>query len=264
MIKELGVQIYTVREFMRSREEVLETFKKIKAIGYSSLQTAGIPEFLSYQEYTDLVKEAGLYICGTHESLDKMLENTEKAIENHRILDTDIIGIGGYGFDGSDGTWRTFGYHTDEQLFSTIDKINRLSEAVCKEGFKFTYHNHAHEFSRLNGKTVMQHILDETDPQKVSVCLDLYWTQYGGADVRKTIEDLNGRIDIIHLKDMGRNESEPYMAPVGEGNMYWDGIIKAAIDTGVRHFVVEQDNCNGRDPFECLKQSFDYISEKFM
>ena len=49
------------------------------------------------------------------------------------------------------------------------------------------------------------------------------------------------------------------MAVVGEGNMNFDGIIKASVDNGVEYALVEQDNCYGEDPFDCLKRSYEYL-----
>ena len=54
------------------------------------------------------------------------------------------------------------------------------------------------------------------------------------------------------------------MAEIGQGNMNWQGIIEESVNAGIEHFIVEQDDCYGKDPFECLKTSYDYISKKFM
>ena len=51
------------------------------------------------------------------------------------------------------------------------------------------------------------------------------------------------------------------MAYVGEGNLYWQGIIDEARNAGVKYFVVEQDDCEGRDQFECLEKSYNYLKE---
>jgi sugar phosphate isomerase/epimerase len=45
-------------------------------------------------------------------------------------------------------------------------------------------------------------------------------------------------------------------AEVGEGNLNWSAIIKAAADASVQFAVVEQDNCYDRDPFESLAISY--------
>ncbi|MBO4468193.1 MAG: sugar phosphate isomerase/epimerase, partial [Clostridia bacterium] len=141
----------------------------------------------------------------------------------------------------------------------TIDKINTVAKKLAPCGFKFSYHNHGHEFVKFNNKTVLDYIVENTDPEVVSICLDVYFAQQSGMDVRKLIEDLTGRIDIIHLKDMSRNEKEPYIAYIGEGNLNWKGIIESARKSGVKYFVVEQDDCLGRDPFVCLENSFNYL-----
>jgi sugar phosphate isomerase/epimerase len=49
------------------------------------------------------------------------------------------------------------------------------------------------------------------------------------------------------------------MAEVIEGNMNWASIFAACRESGVEWALVEQDDCNGRDPFESLKISFDNI-----
>lgn len=260
MQEKLGVQIFTIRDFLSNAEQIEESFKKLKLIGYDFIQTAGAPS-ISYKEFGALAQKCGLDICGTHDDFSMMQEDISTVIKNHNNLNTKIMGIGGYGFNGSDGTWRTRGYHDDEQLFGTIDKINNIVNTIAPLGFKFTYHNHAYEFCKYGEKTVLQHIIDETDPNYVSICLDVYWAQYGGADVRQIIKELCGRIDILHLKDMGRNEKEPYMAYIGEGNLYWPGIIEEARKSGVKYFVVEQDDCQDRDPFDCLERSYNFLKK---
>ena len=49
------------------------------------------------------------------------------------------------------------------------------------------------------------------------------------------------------------------MAPIGQGSMNFAKIVKAAEAAGTKYALVEQDNCYGRDPFECLKQSYEYL-----
>jgi hypothetical protein len=36
-------------------------------------------------------------------------------------------------------------------------------------------------------------------------------------------------------------------------------ILKACVDTGVKYGFIEQDDCGGEDPFECMKRSFAYF-----
>ena len=81
--------------------------------------------------------------------------------------------------------------------------------------------------------------------------------------VRFWIEKLAGRIDILHLKAMGRNEQGPFITEIGNDNMNWAGMLESAEKAGVKYFVVEQDIWPG-DPFDSIKQSSEYLHKYFM
>ena len=42
--------------------------------------------------------------------------------------------------------------------------------------------------------------------------------------------------------------------------MNFDAILAAALETGVQYALVEQDDCNGEDPFACLARSYRYLT----
>ena len=52
------------------------------------------------------------------------------------------------------------------------------------------------------------------------------------------------------------------MAVLGEGNLNFDRIFEKARDAHVQYMLVEQDDCNGEDPFECLKRSYAYLKSR--
>jgi sugar phosphate isomerase/epimerase len=86
--------------------------------------------------------------------------------------------------------------------------------------------------------------------------LDTYWAQVGGADPADYIERLSGRVPVIHLKDCAFGQK---MAVVGEGNINFDSVFKTAEAAGTKYMMVEQDECYGEDPFECLRRSYEYL-----
>jgi len=249
MINKLGLQLWTVGGTMGNAEDIRSTFRKLKEIGYDMVQTAGCA--IPYAEFAKIAEEEGIEICGTHEGFDALYNDPALAMENHRLLKTTNMGIG---------------YHntsTVEIVEEFIEKANKLADIIYPHGFKFTYHHHNDEFTRLaNGKTAMDMLTEGLDPVKTSIVLDTYWVQYGGGDVRYWLERLAGRVDILHLKDMGTAEEKPFITEIGNGNLWWDGIIETAVRTGVKYFVVEQDTCPG-DPFDSVKKSAEYL-KKFM
>ena len=85
----------------------------------------------------------------------------------------------------------------------------------------------------------------------------------GGADVCDWIEKLADRIPCVHLKDMAVKGWEPIMAPVGEGNLPWEKILATLEKCGkTKYLLVEQDDCYGADPFECLAMSYRNLAAK--
>ena len=57
MIKKIGVQLYTIRDYMQTAEDIRASFKKLKAMGYDQGQTAGCA--IPYEEYGKIAAEEG-------------------------------------------------------------------------------------------------------------------------------------------------------------------------------------------------------------
>ena len=86
--------------------------------------------------------------------------------------------------------------------------------------------------------------------------LDTFWVQAGGGDPAQWIEKLSGRVPVIHLKDYAYGRQ---MAVVGEGNINFGRVFEKAEAAGTQFMLVEQDDCHGEDPFECLRRSYEYL-----
>ena len=250
MIDRLGLQLFSIRNTMNNAENIRESFRRIREMGYEHGQTAGCA--VPYEEFGRIAREEGIEICGTHDDFGLMLRNPDEAMRNHEALGTRLMGIGGF-------------HATDpDEVERFIEQANTVAANIAPHGFKFTYHNHSNEFIRMkNGRTVMDMLVEGLDPKGTSFVLDTYWVQHGGGDVRHWIEKLSGRIDILHLKDMGRDENGPYITEIGNGNLWWEGILDAAEKAGVKYYVVEQDTWPG-DPFDSVRQSAEYLRANFM
>ena len=247
MIEKLGLQLYTIRNTMDTAENIRASFKKLRELGYEVGQTAGCA--IDYAEYGKIAKEEGIEICGTHDKYDIMVNDIDLAIANHKALGTTNMGIGG------------FHAATVADVDAFIEKANRVADIIYEHGFKFTYHNHSHEFMRFDdGSTTMERLVEGLNPEKTSFVLDTYWVQHGGGDVRHWIEKLAGRVDILHLKDMGRGPDGPFITEIGNGHIWWEGVLETAEKAGIKHYVVEQDYWPG-DPFESAAKSAAYLKK---
>ena len=255
-MKKLGLQLYTIRDYMKTEKDIDESFAKVVELGYTEAQTAGFPA-VPADVFAKLAKKNGLSIVGTHYDYDKIVTAPDETMQIHDMWGTKNVGIGGMPSEPRKNY---------DDLMRFIEQFNKSAELYAKQGYKLTYHNHSFEFVKVNGnKTIMDYLYEGLDPKNVSFVLDTCWVANAGADVRYWMEKLAGRIDILHLKDIKvyRNEEGKYvntMTEIGNGNIYWDGVLETAEKIGVKHYIVEQDTCPV-DPFESLKTSADYLAK---
>ena len=244
---------------MNTPEEADAAFAELAKMGYTEAHTAGT----SFDEklFYELLQKHGISICGTHVGCDAVFQERERMLELHKMWNTKLIGI---------GSMPSAAKKSPEALKEFIAEFNRAGEFYAKHGLKLTYHNHSFEFMRLDGfKTLMDYLYEGMDPVNTSFVLDTCWVAAAAADVCEWIDKLNGRIDILHLKDatVERDPNAyrwvPKMCEVGYGNMSWERIIKAAEDIGVKHYVVEQDGAWLNHPMDSAKMSAEYL-KKFM
>ncbi|MBQ5973703.1 MAG: sugar phosphate isomerase/epimerase [Oscillospiraceae bacterium] len=245
----LGAQMYTVRNQCKTPEDLDRSLEKLAEIGYRTVQLSGFPyDPAAVRRRCD---ELGLSVELTHSSGDRITGDTDRLIEDHRILGCTNVGIGGFP-----------GERTPEGVRKFIADFTPAMEKIAAAGMKFQYHNHGFEFQKFDGVTLLDILRAETDPRLMGFTLDTYWVQYGGACVADTVTALAGRIDVFHFKDMAMTAEGQRFAPVGDGNLSWDTILAALERAGAKVGFVEQDDCYGEDPFACLARSYRYLSKK--
>lgn len=247
---EIGAQFYTLREHCKTLEDFSESLKRVADMGYPTVQISGTCPFEPQWLKEELDKN-GLRCVLTHTPADQLLSDPVQAAKKHHTFGCRHIGLGYFALDSS---------HYESGLPGALDRFVSLYKPVAgtiqDNGCYFMYHNHAREFQKLNGKTILQHMAEAFSPDEMGFTLDTYWVQVGGGDPAQWIEKLSGRVPCIHLKDCGFG---PRMEVIGEGNINFDRVFEKAESAGVKYMLVEQDNCNGEDPFDCLKRSYDYL-----
>ena len=89
----VAAQLYTVRMFTNTDDEVCKMFERIRKAGYEAVQLSGIKAY-NPQNIARALKENGLSVCSTHNSLDRIVKETDALIEEHRLFGTSYIGLG--------------------------------------------------------------------------------------------------------------------------------------------------------------------------
>jgi sugar phosphate isomerase/epimerase len=244
---QIALQLFTLRDHTKTPADFAATLRRVRETGYAAVEMAGTSG-LSPAEAASLVKNEGLAICSSHESPQMILDDPQAVVDR----------LGEFGIDHA-----AYPYPAGVD-FSDAAQVDRLVAGLDKSGavlrsagMTLCYHNHAYEFFRRDGATVLDMIFARIPSAHIQSELDVYWVQAGGADPAEYCRRLAGRLPLLHVKDYGVNPAgERFFAEVGSGNLDIKGIITAAEASGCRWFIVEQDICPC-DPFDCIRRSFD-------
>ncbi len=255
MQDKLAAQLYTLREHTKTARDFDNALGLCHEIGYAAVQLSAVGCMNGDQPEVDaktarlMLDHNGLQCCATHRPWEALRDRTDEEIDFHLTLGCNYVAIGGL-------------WPKDPTDFRRFIEESRPVIAKLKDaGIWFGYHNHSHEFVRNpeTGKPWFDVLIEEGAPD-LMLEIDTYWVQHAGIDPASLLRRCANRIPVIHVKDKEVVPEEgPVFAPVGEGNLDWAGIIDACEEGGTEWYVVEQDTCR-RDPFDCLRSSFDYLS----
>ena len=239
----LGAQLFSLRAFCKTPDGIRDTFRRVKEIGYEVVQVSGCGP-IEPERLRDISEEFSLPITCTHSPVDRILNDTDKLIAEHRIYGCNSIGIGlpDVKYRGSVEGTRAF--------------ISTFSEA-CKKihaaGMQLTYHNHDFEFVDLGGTTPYEILIEESEFDFIH---DVYWSTFAGKNPLDYIPRLAGRMTNIHFKDLSPAEKHT-MCACGNGVLDFKPLIAASEKAGVKYVQVEQDNApDFPDAFEQMQISF--------
>lgn len=250
----IGVNLYSIRNLVQTKEGLIEILKKLKKDHCDFVQFSG--SNVSLKELKAISKECQMPIVLTHSPLDRIIDDLDALIMEHKSLNCPRIGLGSIP-DRSV-------YSDDKKMKAMIAKLEAQAVKMEKKGCHFFFHNHQFEFHKFsNGETIFDYIIKKAP--HINFTLDTYWVQYGGASIIDTIASLNGRIECVHLKDYRINDAlNPEFAPLGEGNIDFKKVIKEMKKAGTKYFLIEQDNAAEKtDGYKDIVKSIKYIKENF-
>lgn len=244
-MKNLGLQIYTVIDLLDNDGRIDEVIKKIKDIGYGCVQLCGSLELV--KKVSKACQKYSLPIVGYLSDIDTLENNADEIFAVAKEYGMKDLGVS----SSVSGCKETLAY---------IDRVNSFAKKVREAGFSFSYHNHSAEFIKTeSGETVME-LMMKNFSRDVDFMPDTYWIAHGGYDVRRFIEQTKGRAKIIHLKDMIKTKEGHMYAEIGEGNLWFEGILKTAVECGAEYYIVEQDICQ-RSELESIEISYNNLKK---
>jgi sugar phosphate isomerase/epimerase len=245
----ISVQLYTVRDLTAA--DFSGTVKQVAKIGYTAVEMAGYGSAKTAAEARKALDDAGLKVSGAHAPIEALEADVGNVMDDSQTLGNRTIIC----------PWMPENRRRDAAGWKQVaSSLNRIGRACRERGFEFAYHNHNFEFQKFDGKTGLDILLENSDPELVKSELDVYWVKSGGEDPVARLNALGRRVLLLHLKDMAAGADQKF-APVGTGILDFKAILSAAMKIGVRWGVVEQDDCYDVPPLEAIQVSFENLNK---
>jgi len=248
--KGLGLQLYSLRDSMP--KDPKGVLKQVASFGYKELETYGYANGklfgMDIREFNEYVKSLGMKVTSGHYGIDIIRGDWEKA-----VLDAKAIGQ----------KYMVCPYLNENERSSIGDykkrceEFNKAGEICNKHGIRFGYHNHAFEFTELEGQIPYDVMLTELDPKKVSMEMDIFWVVNAGFDPLQYFQKYPGRFEMWHVKDMDKSDKNRN-ADVGQGSIDWKAIFAKAKQSGLKQFFVEQESYPG-EPIKSIEACAKYM-----
>lgn len=255
---QFGIQTYTLRQSMTTPEGFRETLRRVAEMGYTNVQIRP-PEFMTEKELAQMLRDFSLQadsaFCGVYDIPDHL----DDIVSSAAALGTDVLRT---------DSIRNEDRRSREGYESFARHLNLCGEGLKKHGLKFMYHFHSFEFVQFEGTRGIDILLNQTDPEYVMFQPDVFWLTAAGTEPSESLKLFAGRATYMHLKDYVivpndsavLEETKRASAPVGTGNLNWEGILRTAREIGIENFVVE-DDMGVLDPFESARQSIQKMKQ---
>jgi sugar phosphate isomerase/epimerase len=248
---EPGLQLYTVRDLLES--DFAGTLQAVAELGYHEVQVSPRAG-KTPTEIRGWLDDAGLVCPSIH--LDPR-SSIEAEIEAASILGARFVFLSApvEMFVVKDGR---YSIRTDASLDlyrRVADGLNETGARFREAGLVYGYHNHAFEFTPIEGQLPFDLILEGTEADLVAIEIDLGWAKVGGIDVVDYFRRYPGRFPVCHVKDVLADGT--FVDP-GAGTVDFAAAFAEASTAGLQHFFVEHDTT--KDPLGTARAGHAYLT----
>ena len=239
LIEQFAIQLYSVRDIIDN--DFTGTLKKLAEMGYTGVEFAGYGG-LSAQEMKGVLTANSLKPVGAHIGIEGLTKHLDEEIAYHKVLGTEYF------------ICPFFDMKTGEDALKLAETLKSVIAKCGEAGFKFAYHNHAHEFARDGGESLLD-ILFKNLPPEAAMELDIYWAAHAGIEPFAYMEKHKNRLKLLHIKQIDKDKK---CVDLDQGVIDFKKIITVAKTLGVEHFILEQEEYEVSS-IVSVKNDIDYI-----
>lgn len=235
----MGIQIYSLRD--QAEKDLPGTLALIRSLGFREVEVSGFYGH-SAADFRRMLDGNGLKATSMMAEYGRLLKNVEAVAADAQVVGAEYV------------VCSTIPH---EHKYLTVDDCNRAAvtlnhsgEHLARAGLHCCYHTHGTEFQKFEEGTVFDVLAKRTDPRYANFEMDIFWIVYGFQDPVKMLHQYPGRFRLMHVKDIRKNTPlggspgdvrEEDSVPLGQGLVDIPAALRAARETGVRHYYIEDE-----------------------
>lgn len=236
---EISIQLYSVHT--ETEKDFKTAVARTADIGFQGVEFAGYGG-LSAEEMGAFLKEKNLYSVGAHVGVERFKNNFLEELAYHKAIGSKYI-ICPYA-----------SMETVEEVKEMAEVLNNAAKLAEGSGIKVGYHNHAHEFRRLDGKYALD-LLAELTREDVILELDVFWAAYANVEPVSYIEKTGKKIELIHMKQINKVKENVDMP---EGSIDMKAVQEAA--KFAAYFVLEHEDYD-KPIWDSIRNDYEFLKE---
>lgn len=235
-IRTYGLQLYSVRDILPKDPKGVMT--QLAKMGYKQFESyQGDKGFLWGMEPAEMrsfLNGLGVKMVSTHFDFGGAVKSTDTLQKYIDMANGAGLSYMLCPYIGPQKTW--------DDWKRVADNFNRVGEIVRNGGLKFGYHNHDYSFKPMDGKLPQEFLLSNTDPMNVLFELDMCWIEAAGQNAVNHLKQYGKRYELCHIKDYKKEaDGKVVQQNLGQGVVNYKAILKQAQKSGMKYFLVEQE-----------------------
>ena len=263
-VSEMALAGFTGSEVGNKYPKDPEVLKKALELRGVEICNQWFSSFLITKPFEEVEKEFRAQLAFLKAMGAKVIGASEQSYSVQGQMDTPVFG---HKYEMNDEEWDTF-----------CTGMNKLGKIAKEEyGIALTFHHHMGTV--VQSLAEVDRMMENTDPEYVSLLFDTGHFTYCGEDPLEVVKKYVHRIKHVHLKDIRpevveqvKKENMSFLAGVragaftipGDGCINYDPIFKVLEDAGYEGYMVveaEQDPAKA-NPLEYAIRARKFIAEK--